>query len=182
MNEIIFSPVIRLETGIQLTARSYRINDEVIPGLPPDFFEDYPGYNDQLGDIIYVESDADLVKIPLNLKVFGILDHNKKWYASVGLTPQWAVSQEFEYKYALDTPTPPIGGSEYLSFVGLKYEVSSSYYTTTLNLGLGTEVFLNEKLRWQLGVFYQKALSKVGAENRKLHSFGVKSSLWFNHP
>jgi len=35
---------------------------------------------------------------------------------------------------------------------------------------------------WQIGVFYQKGLNKAGVENRKLHGFGVKSSIWFNKP
>lgn len=183
ITEVIFSPVLRLETGIHFGARSYKIGDTEIDQLPAEFFDDYPGYNDQLGTLSSLESDADLIKIPLNLKVFSILDHNKKWYASAGLTPQWAMKQELEYKYALSTPSPPIDGAEYVSFVGSKQEISSAYYTTTFNLGVGTEVYLNEKLRWQLGVFYQKGLSKVGVENRKLKSsFGVKSSLWFNRP
>jgi len=183
MTEVIFSPVLRLETGVHIGARSYSIGEDEIQSLPPDFFDDYPGYNDQIGQLASFESDAKLVKIPLNLKVFGILDHNKKWYASAGLTPQWATRQDLEYKYVLDTaPVPPIGGDEYSSFILSTQEISPAFYVTTLNLGAGTEVYLNEKLRWQIGVFYQKGLSKAGVENRKLSGFGVKSSIWFNKP
>ena len=78
------------------------------------------GYDDELGELIALESDADLVKIPLNLKYFGIIDHNKRWYLSGGLTPQWSTRQELDYKYALDVPEPPIGDTEFVSFVGSK--------------------------------------------------------------
>lgn len=182
MTEIIFSPVVRLETGIHFGGRSYRINENEIQELPPDFFDDYPGYDDQIGQLIGFESDAKLVKLPVNLKAFGILDHNKKWYISAGLTPEWTIEQELEYKYALNTAAPPIGGAEYSSFIGTKQEISHAFYVTTLNLGAGTEVYLNKQLRWQIGVFYQKGLNKAGVENRKLHGFGVKSSIWFNKP
>ncbi len=182
MTEVIFSPVLRLETGIHFGGRSYRIKEHEIKDLPPDFFDDYPGYDDQIGQLIGLESDAKLVKIPINLKVFGILDHNKKWYASAGITPEWATEQELEYKYALNAAKPPVGGAEYSSFIGSKQEISSAFYVATLNLGAGTEVYLNKQLRWQIGVFYQKGLSKAGVENRKLHGFGVKSSIWFNKP
>ena len=182
MSEVIFSPALRLETGIHFTARAYKISEDEINSLPPSFFEDYPGYDDQLGAISSLESDADMFQIPLNLKYFAPLDHNKRWYVSAGLTPQWARKQEFDYKYSLQTPEPPDGG-EFVSFVGSKQEVGTAYYTTTINLGVGTEVYLNERLRWQLGVFYQKGLGDAGYENRKLeNSFGVKSSLWFNRP
>jgi len=183
MTEAILSPTWRVETGVNLGIRSYRVREDEIASLPPDFFNSYPGYDDQLGELIAMESDAELIRIPFNLKYFNILDHNKKWYVSVGATPQWAVRQEIDFKYQLDPLTPPDEDVEFVSFVGSGKEVSAAYYTTTLNLGLGTEVYLNEKFRWQLGVFYERGLSKVGVENRELTgSYGVKTSLWFNKP
>ncbi len=182
MTEVIFSPVLRLETGIHFGARSYSLKEDEISTLPPGTLDDYPGLDDDLGRLIRLESDAKLIKVPINLKVFGILDHNKKWYASVGLTPQWATTQELDYKYAIDTPDLPEGDLEYVSFIGSKQEMSPAFYVTTFNLGAGTEVYLNDKFRWQIGVFYQKGLSEAGVENRKLQSFGIKSSLWFNKP
>ena len=182
MAEAIFSPTWRLETGIHLGARAYKISSDQIEELPPSFFDDYPGYDNQLGELNSLESDALLVKIPLNLKRFAPLDHNKRWFVSAGLTPQWTRKQEFEYRYAIELPDPPDRG-EFVSFVGSKQEVSGSYYTTTINLGLGTEVYLNERLRWQLGLFYQKGLGDAGYENRQLeNSYGIKSSIWFNNP
>ncbi|GJM28340.1 MAG: hypothetical protein DHS20C17_09750 [Cyclobacteriaceae bacterium] len=183
MAEAIFSPTWRLEAGVNFGARSYGIKESEIQSLPAAFFDDYPGYDGELGELATLESDVELVKFPINLKYFSILDHNKKWYLSAGLTPQWATRQELDYKYVLDVDSPPVGDSEYVSFVGSKQEIESSYYTTTVNLGVGTEVYLNERLRWQLGLFYQKGLSEVGAEKRKLtSSYGIKTSLWFNNP
>jgi hypothetical protein len=180
MAELLFSPEWRLETGVHFGARAYKIGEQEINDLPPSFFEDYPGYDDQLGALTTLESDAILIKVPLNLKRFAPLDHNKRWYVSAGLTPQWSRVQEFEYKYSLQVPNPPQGG-EFVSFVGSKQEAGASYYTTTLNLGLGTEVYLNEQIRWQLGIFYQKGLGDAGHENRQLtSSYGLKSSFWFN--
>ena len=182
MTEAIFSPTWRLETGVHLGARAYRISSEEIQELPPSFFDDYPGYDDQLGELNGLESDALLIKVPINLKRFAPLDHNKRWYISAGMTPQWARKQEFDYKYSVESPNPPDGG-EFVSFVGSKQEVSGSYYTTTINLGLGTEVYLNERLRWQLGLFYQKGIGEAGYEKRQLESsYGIKSSFWFNKP
>lgn len=182
MTEVIFSPALRLETGLHFGTRVYQISEDEIRQLPPSFFGDYPGYDEQLGELSSLESEAKLVQIPLNLKVFAPLDHNKRWYLSAGLTPQWATNQEFDYKYSVQTSDPP-DESEFFSYVGSNQEVDLSYYTTTLNLGLGTEVYLNQRLRWQLGLFYQKGISTAGYENRKLtNSFGIKSSVWFNPP
>lgn len=183
MTEAIFSPKWRLEAGFNIGARSYRIKEPEVQSLPVNFFDDYPGYDSELGELTSLESDANLFKIPINLKYFSILDHNKKWYLSAGLTPQWATTQELDYEYVLNVSTPPVGDTEYVSFVGSKQEVHSAFYTTTVNLGIGTEVYLNENLRWQLGLFFQKGLSDVGVENRKLtSSYGIKTSLWFNKP
>ncbi len=180
MTEVLFSPAWRLETGIHFGARAYKISEDEINELPDSFFQDYPGYNDQLGELSTLESDALLIKVPLNLKRFAPLDHNKRWYVSAGLTPQWTRKQEFDYKYSVKLEPPD---DEFVSFVGSKQEVGGQYYTTTVNLGLGTEIYLDQRLRWQLGLFFQKGIGDAGYENRKLvNSYGIKSSLWFNAP
>jgi len=182
LTEVIFSPALRLETGFRFGTRAYNNSQNEVRQFPLSFFEDYPGYDEQLGEISSLESEAKMVEVPLNLKIYAPLDHNKKWYISAGLTPQWARNQEFDYKYSVQTPYPP-DESEFFSYVGSNQEIDMSYYATTVNLGLGTEMYLEERLRWQFGIFYQKGLGDAGFENRQLKSsFGIKSSLWFNKP
>lgn len=179
LTEVIFSPALRLETGLHLGTRSYSIRENEIENLTGDVLDKYTGLDLQSGKLIRLESDADVVKIPVNLKLMGLLDHNKRWYLSAGVTPHWYTHQEFDYQYAIDGSDPD---DEFRSYIGAKQVADGGFYLGTLNVGLGTEVYLNEKYRWQIGAYYEKGLSGVGAENINIQGFGLKSSFWLNKP
>ncbi len=183
MGEIIFSPTLRLETGIHRGTRSYTIKEKELLELNPSELSNYPGFDPSVGQIIRLESDAEVLKIPVNLKVMGILDHNKRWYISGGISPQWLTGQEFDYQYAVEgIDNPDDNGEEFRAFIGAKQDVTPGFSIGTLNLGFGTEVYINEKTRWQIGAYYEKSLGDIGAEKVKLNTYGLKTSIWLNKP
>ena len=183
LGEVIFSPTLRLETGIHRGNRSYTIKESELADLDPSELSNYPGFDASIGQIIRLESDAEVWKVPLNLKLMGVLDHNKRWYVSGGISPQWLTGQEFDYQYAVDGADPGgDDGGEFRTFIGAKQDVTPGFSIGTLNLGIGTEVYINEKTRWQIGAYYEHTLEDIGAENVKLNTYGLKTSLWLNKP
>ncbi len=183
LGEVIFSPALRLETGIHRGSRSYTIKEKELMALDPSELSHYPGFDPSVGQIIRLESDAEVWKIPVNIKVMGVLDRNKRWYLSGGISPQWLTGQEFDYQYAVEgIDNPDDNGEEFRAFIGAKQDVTPGFSIGTLNLGFGTEVYINEKTRWQIGAYYEKSLGDIGAENVKLNTYGLKTSIWLNKP
>lgn len=182
LGEVIFSPAWRMETGIQWGKRVYTLREGDISGLSSLQLTKYPGFNAATGDLVQLKSTSEVLQIPINLKLMGVLDRNKRWYISAGVTPQWLLEQEFDYQYAIDGPNMPGDLDEFRTFIGTRQDVNPGFEAGMVNLGVGTEVYLNESMRWQIGTYYQRSLGKIGAENARVQGVGIKTSLWFNKP
>ncbi len=181
LTEVIFSPALRLETGLHYGSRSYTIKEKELENVTQATLQKFSGYDSQVGQLIRLESDAQVVKIPLNLKLMGILDHNKRWYASAGISPQWLIEQEYDFQYAIENdPGSGEQSGEFRRFMGAKQDITPGFSIGTLNVGVGTEVYLNEKTRWQIGAYYEQGLEPLGAEEIKMQGVGLKTSFWLN--
>jgi|GEM_PF-3485850 len=182
LGEVIFSPAWRLESGIQWGQRVYTLREGDINGLSQQQLAQYPGFDAATGNLVQLKSTSEVLQVPINLKVMGVLDRNKRWYISAGVTPQWLLEQEFDYQYAIDGPNLPGDLDEFRTFIGTRQDVSPGFEAGMINLGVGAEIYLNESMRWQVGTYYQRSLGKIGAENANLQGVGIKTSLWFNKP
>ncbi|MGI9543493.1 MAG: outer membrane beta-barrel protein [Cyclobacteriaceae bacterium] len=173
LGEFILSPRWRVEMGVIHSNMRYEADGFSDNASLLQTVSKYPGYEGQLGELNDLGVSSTFFKLPANLKYFYPIASNSRLYASAGLTPYVYVSQRFNYQYTEEENS----GVE--TFVASKKTIEDNkLYFGSANVGLGAEFDLNERFKWQVGLFYEKGLSDFGVEANRLNTLGLKTSVW----
>ena len=174
LGEFILSPHWRIETGALHSNLRYEIDGFNNNSSLLEQVSSYPGYDESLGELNEAAISSTIIRLPANLKYYYPLASRSRLYASFGLSPYLFLSQRFSYKYTESEDS----GIE--TFVASKTTLEENkLYLGTLNTGLGGEVDINGRWKWQMGIYYEKGLSDFGAEANGINNYGIKTSLWF---
>jgi len=174
LGEIMFSPSLSLEVGAKTYNRAYEIDNS--DGQQD--LNDFPGTNPQIGNLTNIEVDSWILELPINLKYYHLLSDKKDLVLSLGYSPNFYLSQNFEYDYEADLSALPVNPGQVILTDTYK-ENGSKFYAGTLNSSVSMSWDLPKHRTFQTGLFYQAGLTEMGVERRKVHVVGLKSSYWF---
>ncbi len=167
LTDLILSPSLSMETGINYTLRHYQISKSDIKD-PRSF----PGTDLSLGEVQNVDVESSVWEIPVNLKYRYPVSLKSNWLASVGYSiPIYSV-QVIEHGYRFD-PNQSATLSTSTRYNNLKA------YPGTLNLSLGYchEVKKNRILETSL--IYHQGLGKHGVESTVPTYLGIRGVYYF---
>lgn len=173
LGEFILSSRWRAEVGAIHSNMRYEVEGFSDKASLLEQVSTYPGYDSELGELNDLGISSTFLKLPVNMKYYYPVAAKSRLYVSGGFTPYLYLSQRFNYTYTESENS----GVE--TFVASKKTIEDNkLYFGTANVGLGAEFDLNERFKWQVGLFYEKGLSDFGVEANRINTVGLKSSIW----
>ncbi len=176
--ELVLSPSVRIETGLDYNLMEYGLSPNEITSLSQDQFERFPSLNPEFGTVNDINVSSDIIRVPINFKYFYPISKKKRLFAGAGYSSMLFLSQHFEYDYDAGVA---IGDEDDFraNLTAVKREDDPKLYAGAFNLQLGVESKIKKNTYVQAAVFYQKGLDAMGAEEREIEMFGIRSSLFF---
>lgn len=167
LTDLILSPSLSLETGVNYTLRHNRVQGAQLtsPGS-------FPGTDLSLGEVQNIDVESWIWEIPINLRYRYPISLQSNWLATVGYSNPIYSLQVLEHSYRSDP------GQAAMLSTNQRYE-TPKLYAGTLNLGLGYAHELENKKIIETSIIYQHGLGTSGVE-RTLPSFlGIRGVYYF---
>ena len=121
----------------------------------------------------FVDASCNVIDIPINLRYYFTLKQKTKWYGSMGLSSYLMLREDYEYDYNESYSNP----GNWESW-GVRNE--NQHYAGILNLSLGYEQSIGNRMGIGIEPFVKIPLARVGAGKVKLVSLGTLVNIRYN--
>lgn len=131
--------------------------------------EDYKGYTPAPNRI---DGDCWVLDLPLNMSYYVINQALGRWYVSSGISSYLMLREKYDLEYTY------YSGKEYTKSMEVKN--SNRHYFGIVNLSLGYERVLSDRLALQVEPYFKLPVANIGEGGLKLKSAGVLIGLKYN--
>src|SRR5690606_29448531 len=151
--EYFFHPHISINAGAMYVFKTYQAGDGYTTGYVPA-----PSH---------VNGNCWVLDLPLNLRVYAFDQRLSRWYMTVGLSSYLMLKE----KYDLEYKSYNYGGNAYGN--SLEVQNKNKHYLNIINLGIGYERVLTDRLSLQVEPYLKLPLQGIGEGDITLKSAGA---------
>lgn len=151
--EYFFHPNISINAGAMYVFKTYQAGDGYTTGYVPA-----PSH---------VNGNCWVLDLPINLRYYTFNQRLSRWYMTVGLSSYLMLKE----KYDLEYKSYNYGGNAYGN--SLEVQNKNKHYLNIVNIGIGYERVLTDRLSLQVEPYLKLPLSGIGEGNITLKSAGA---------
>ncbi|MDF2189966.1 porin family protein [Paraflavitalea sp. CAU 1676] len=145
-----------VNTGFMYTRKNYTVEGE-------DFTKPNYGWWRWI-DLTKVKGYCEMFEVPLNVRYDFSVNRKTRWYATAGASSYFMTGEEYTYDYLYNG----VPGTAPRS-----YDSSSNYIFSILNLGVGFERSVGERLSIQAEPYFKLPTKGLGYGKINLNSYGI---------
>ena len=119
-----------------------------------------------------VKGDCYIIDVPLNLRFYAINGELDRWYISSGLSSYLMLREKYELTYG--------SGPGYPTHSEIDVKNENRHYLQVINISMGYERVLSEKLSLQVEPYFKMPMSGVGEGQVSLKSAGALIGLKYS--
>ncbi|GAB3663046.1 hypothetical protein GCM10028791_38370 [Echinicola sediminis] len=129
-----------------------------------------PGYGNRSAG---VKGDCYIIDVPLNLRFYAINGDLDRWYISSGLSSYLMLREKYSLEYGANQGYPT-------TYSELDVRNQNRHYLQVINISMGYERVLSEKISLQVEPYFKLPLSGVGEGRVSLKSAGALIGLKYS--
>ncbi len=166
--EWIVSPHWSIETSVDYLTTKMTIDKN---------FQSFSGLdlNTELGSLDHAEISTRALSTPLDVKYRWWLTQKHQFVIKAGYTPYFSLRTQYVYNYPY--PGRPVDSD--LTISTMEQKDQSGYYGGTSTIAVGLSRVIKRKNQFEVVLFYEKSLGKVGLEKLGMQLFGVRTAYSF---
>jgi hypothetical protein len=170
LGEFVLSPSLSIESGVKYMYRNYHIDNATdLESI------DLPDFDETLGNLEKAKIRSQILEFPVNLKYRYPFNANIYGLVGTGYSSILYLRQNFEYGYSFN-----IGSwDEDLLLSISEEETEVDFSAGALNFSLGISRRLKNNHYFELLMYYQHNLGKMGEEEIIPDFFGVRGTYWW---
>lgn len=166
-----------ISTGVNYTAKSYQLGD-----LSPNELQKYRRLLEEPSEGVFVVSQlesvkSDILDIPLEVNYALPLNNRFGLFFSSGFSSYLFLNQSLnESINFVDSEGRLIRN---IGSQDNQESLSTFNFAGTLNLGIGAQYRVNDRVFFQFQPYYKLGLKDLGSEGVRIHSFGLRTKLLY---